>query len=142
VNARRLIAVMTLITFLPATTACSGSRTILIDDDPHESETAARFESGEAVEINGYTRPADGFRPWRGFVSVIPPDSLSFESQPPEGIPVTSFRLARTDVVSFDAREFSAANTTAFAVGAVLAAGLIAAGIFGLMMANDPFFNE
>lgn len=136
-NVRRLIAMVILVAFLPAATGCSASRTIRLDEDPAHDETTVGFRSGEAVEINGYTRPDDGFRSWRGFVQTVPPDSLTFESRPPEGIPSVSFRLARTDVISIDAREFSAAGTTALVAACLLAAGLAVSAIIGYQMSQS-----
>ena len=134
-NTRRLIAVLTLIAFLPATTACSASRTVRLDEDPSEDKTAARLAAGEAVEIGGYTRVDDGFRSWRGFVRTTPPDSLAFESRPPEGAPSVSFRLARTDVISIDTREFSQGRTTALVLVSMTIVGLA---IVGAMFAANP----
>lgn len=139
-NARRLLALVILIAFLPAATGCSASRTIRLDEDPADNETATRSRSGEAIEVNGYTRPDDGFRSWRGFVQTVPPDSLAFESRPPDGIASVTFRLARTDVISIDAREFSAAGTTVLVSACLLAAGLAVMAYIGHQL-NQDFGN-
>jgi hypothetical protein len=134
-NARSLIVLLILITFLPAATGCSASRTIRLDEDPADNESAVRFQSGEAVEVNGYTRPDDGFRSWRGFVQTVPQDSLAFESRPPEGMPSISFRLARTDVISIDAREYSQGRTTALTLASMTIVALVVAGV---ILAANP----
>jgi hypothetical protein len=110
-----------------------------LDADPGVSENAVRLQSGEPVEIDGYTRPDDGFREWRGYVQTVPPDSLQFTPKREYEKPATdpSFRLARADVVSIAAREYSGGKTTGLVVGMLLVVGAIAAVIIGHQISKD-----
>ena len=132
----RLISIVVLCTFLTSTVGCSKSTTVRIDSDPASSSSAAKLHSGERVEIFGYTRPDDGYRDWKGFVTSVPPDSLAFESKPARSSPSVSFRIAQTDAVSIDARTFSPVRTTALSIVTVLVVGVVAAGIAFAM--NPP----
>jgi hypothetical protein len=135
VKARRLISVLILVAFVPAAVGCSRSRTIQVEDDPSDSGTATRFRAGEVVEVRGYTRPDDGFRRWKGFVQTMSADSLAFESKAARKAPSISFDLARDDVTSIDAREFSPWRTAGLSLGLVVLAGLV---VGGLYLAMNP----
>lgn len=134
-NVHRAICVLVLITFLPLAVGCSKTRVVALGDDPASSGTHSKFASGEAIEVYGYTRTDEGFREWRGYVQAVPPDSLQFtqkrEYRKPEG--ARPFRLALTDLVSLDAREFSPVKTSlvvftgALIVGVAIAGAIIAA---------------
>ena len=90
----------------------------------------------ESIEISSYTRVDDGRRNWPGFVRTAPPDSLQFDSKPAADSPSTSFRLARTDVISIKATEFSAGKTQAFVAASLVVVGIV---IWSVSIATADF---
>lgn len=135
---RRLISALILIAFLPAAIGCSSTTTILVENDPAESEAATKFRTGEAIKISGYTRFDDGRRKWTGFVQTAPPDSLQFTPGPEERTSPWPFQLAKTDVLSVHFAEPSSAKTQFLALGMIALAGLI---IWGVLFATSDDWN-
>jgi hypothetical protein len=130
---RKWINLCTLLAFLPLAVGCSGTRTLMVKDDPADSEVGARYQAGEPVDISGYTRPDDGFREWSGYVQTIPPDSLLFtpKREYKQDEAAATFRLAKSDVVSLAAREYSSGKTMGLVFALIAIGGIIALAIIG-----------
>ena len=70
-RARSILAVLTLVAFLPVATGCAATRTAWVHDDFVTDSTTAKLAAGDEVWITGYTTRSDGFRRWEGHVSVV-----------------------------------------------------------------------
>jgi hypothetical protein len=101
---RRAISLILVATTCVSTAACSTPSSVDLSSDPSESDTLQRLDSGERIEIAGYTRVSDGHRDWNGHAQLAPPDSIQFTPRSSSTLsrPRMSFKLHRAEIASLE----------------------------------------
>lgn len=129
-TARRLISLVTLLSFLPLAVGCSSQKSIALDSNP--GSEADPLRGGKSVRISGYTSTVNGYQEWSGAVRAAQSDSLQFSRRAGSTVHESrSLRLPRAEVISLSTTD------THFGRSVLLVFGCFV-GMLGLAAALDP----
>ena len=112
-HTRRVISLLTLLSFLPLAVGCSKLSTVPISSNPGADSEVVSLD--EPIRIKGYKTPPDTVHEWDGYVRQVG-DNLEFyevnwKSGRPAPMRPPSFSLARADVVSLTVKQKDGGRT-------------------------------
>lgn len=113
---RRLICLMTLLSFIPLAAGCSSQKVIPLHSDPGSGADPLR--EGKSLSISGYTSHEDGYQMWRGTIRTAPPDSLLLRKKAAStSREAATLQLARAEVISVSVTDMHWGRSTFLALG-------------------------